>query len=158
MPRAIKRTAGTAGGSYAPQLGLLVAGRIFVGGGALVAPRLTGRIFGIDPATNPAAPFVGRLFGVRAVLMAVLACVADGEERERQLRAGVAVDLVDATAALVAGRRGQLRPVAALAAFGAAVTEAGLGMSLLIRARPSSALRDHRYSAQVTVGTPPPPR
>lgn len=114
-------------------LRLLVAGRFLVGGGALLAPALTGRVFGIDPKANPAAPFVGRLFGARAVLMALLVCAADSEERERQLRAGVAVDLADAVAALVAGGRHQVRPAAAAAAFVAAGTEAALGMRLVSR-------------------------
>lgn len=113
---------------------LIVGGRILVGGGALLAPRVTGRAFGIDPRDNPSLPFVGRLFGVRAVLMAALLSAADGAERDRQVRAGIAVDLVDAMAALFAGRRHQLRPLAAAAAFAAAATEAGLGMRLLTRA------------------------
>jgi hypothetical protein len=119
-------------------LRLVVAGRVVVGGGALLAPHATGRLFGIDPGSNPALPFVGRLFGVRAVLMAVLVSAADGEERDRQLRAGVAVDLVDAAAALLAGWRRQLRPSAAMAAFAAAATEVGLGMSLVTRAPAAS--------------------
>ena len=120
---------------------VLIGGRLLVGGGALTAPRLTGRLFFIDPRANPAAPYLGRLFGVRAVLMAFLVCAADGEERERQLRAGVAVDVVDAAAALVAGWRRELRPPAAAAAFAAAVTEAVLG------ARVVSALKPMRLSA-----------
>ena len=110
---------------------ILVGGRFLVGGGALTAPQLTGRVFGIDPGRNPAAPYLGRLFGVRAVTMALLLCAADGEERERQLRVGVAVDLVDAAAAVIAGLRRELRPLSAAAAFAAAATEAGLGMRVL---------------------------
>ena len=110
---------------------LLAGGRIAVGGGTLLAPRRTGRLFGIAPETNPAVPYVGRLFGVRAVLMAVELLRSDGADRTRQLRAGVAVDLVDAAAALAAGRAGQLDRRAAAAAFGAAVFEAALGLRLL---------------------------
>lgn len=110
---------------------MLVAGRLLVGGGALTAPRMTGRVFGIDPSRNPAAPYLGRLFGVRAVAMALTLCATDGKERERQLRAGVAVDLIDAAAAVAAGLRRELRPLPAAAAFAAAATEAGLGMRVL---------------------------
>ena len=110
---------------------LLVAGRLAVGGGALVAPRLTGRLFGIDASRNRAAAYVGRLFGVRAVFMALLLADSTGAERERQLRAGVAVDVTDAVAALAAGRRHDLSPAATFAAFAAAVTEATLGLRLL---------------------------
>lgn len=115
---------------------LLTAGRYLVGGGALVSPQTTGRAFGIDPATNPAAAYVGRLFGARAVTMAVLLTAATGIERDRQLRAGVAVDLCDALAALLAGRRTELGPRSAAAACAAALTEAGLGARLIwLRAR-----------------------
>jgi hypothetical protein len=114
-------------------LRLLAGGRLVVGGGALVVPRLTGRAFGIDPDANPAAAYVGRLFGARAVLMALLVSAADGEERERQLRVGVAVDLADALAALLAARRKELRPAAAIVAFAAAMTEAAIGMRLVAR-------------------------
>ena len=110
---------------------MLAGGRLVVGGGALVAPRLTGRLFGIDADANPAVSYVGRLFGARAVLMAVLVCAADGEDRDRQLRAGVAVDFADAFAALLAGRRRELPPSTAAAAFVAALTEAALGLRLL---------------------------
>lgn len=113
-------------------LALLVGGRFLVGGAALVAPRMTGNAFGIDYAANPAAPFIGRLFGVRAVLMAALVAATDGTDRERQLRAGVAVDLVDALAALSAGRRRELAPMAAAAACAAALAEAGLGVRLVL--------------------------
>lgn len=112
-------------------LRLLAGGRIVVGGGTLVAPRLTGRLFDIDVDDNPAMPYVGRLFGGRAVFMALLLLGSHGSERTRQLRAGVVVDVVDALAALAAGRRGELGRRAAAGAFGAAVFEAGLGLRLL---------------------------
>jgi hypothetical protein len=115
------------------RLAALVVGRLLVGGGALVAPKATGRVFGVNPAANPAAPFVGRLFGVRAVMMALLAAGTDGVDQERQLRAGVAVDLIDAAAALAAGRGRQLGTASAAAAFAAAMTEAALGVSLVMR-------------------------
>jgi hypothetical protein len=110
---------------------LLAGGRIAVGGGTVVAPRLAGRMFDVDVADNPALPYVGRLFGARAVFMALLLLGSHGDERTRQLRAGVVVDVVDALAALAAGRRGELGRRAAAGAFGAAAFEAGLGLRLL---------------------------
>jgi hypothetical protein len=109
----------------------LIGGRLVVGGGALLAPRLTGRVFGIDPDQNPAAPYVGRLFGVRAVLMGLSLAASTGDEREHQLRGGVAVDIVDALAAIAALRTGGLDARAGAAAFAAAVAEAALGVRLL---------------------------
>lgn len=110
---------------------VLTGGRVLVGGTTLVAPGLAARAFGIDPLANPAAAYVGRLFGVRAVLMAVLLADSAGAERRRQLRAGVVVDVIDALAALAAGRAGQLGRRAATGAFAAAVFEASLGVHLL---------------------------
>lgn len=108
------------------KLRTLVGGRFVVGGGALLLPRLTCRVFGLEP--TPALVFVGRMFGVRAVGMGVAVASSDGMERERQIRGGVAVDLVDALAA-VALARGHRRTAAI--AFAAAVSEAALGMALL---------------------------
>lgn len=117
------------------RLTALIVGRLVVGGGALLAPRLTGRAFGIEPEKNPAAPYVGRLFGVRAVLMAVSLAASADIERERQLRGGVVVDIVDALAAIAALRTGGLDARAGAAAFAAAATEAALGVRLLSAGR-----------------------
>jgi hypothetical protein len=106
---------------------MVIAGRLIVGGGALLAPRVTGRLFGISSEANPALPYVGRLFGGRAVLMAALLAAARPAERERQARAGIVVDVVDAVAAVAAWRGGQLSSLTATAAFAAAATEAALG-------------------------------
>ena len=111
------------------------AGRFVVGGSALVAPRLVARAFEIDSDPSSPSVYVGRLFGVRAVSMAALALVTTGEERRRQLRAAVVVDLVDALAAAVAGRSGQLTRRAAAMACAAALAEVGLGLAAL-RAEP----------------------
>ena len=109
----------------------LVAGRVLVGGGALVAPRLAGRAFGIDATANPAASYVARLFGVRAVLMAVQLAGATPGNRTRVLRQHTAVDVVDAVAAVVAAREGALSRRAGAQATAAAIFEASLGLWLL---------------------------
>lgn len=117
------------------ELALLIGGRLVVGGGALLAPRLVGRAFGIEPDDNPALPYVGRLFGVRAVFMALSLAVSQGSERDRQLRGGVAVDVTDALAAVAARRTRGLGGRAGTAAFLAAVTEAALGLRVLSQRR-----------------------
>lgn len=108
------------------RLRCLVGGRFVVGGAALLAPRLAGRVFGL-PVT-PSSAFVGRMFGVRAVGMGVAVASTEGPTRDEQLRAGVVVDLVDAAAALALARHHRR---AAVMAFAAAVWEAALGASLL---------------------------
>lgn len=112
----------------------LAAGRFVVGGGALVAPHTTGRLWGIDTGQGSASVYLARLFGVRAVAMAALVLMADGDNRRRQLQLGVAVDLVDAAAAAAAGRDGDLRRPTAVAACAAALVEAGLGVVSIVNA------------------------
>jgi hypothetical protein len=109
----------------------LVAGRLLVGGGALIAPRLAGRAFGIDAAANPAASYVARLFGARAVLMAAQLAGADTNGRTRVLQQHTVVDLVDAVAAVVATRQGALSRRAGVQATAAALLEMSLGLRLL---------------------------
>lgn len=43
----------------------LIGARTAIGGGSWLAPRLTGRLFGLDPDANPQAPYLARLFGAR---------------------------------------------------------------------------------------------
>ena len=110
----------------------LCIGRFVVGGGALVAPRAAGRLWGIDTDAGSPSVYLARLFGVRAVAMAALVLAARDEDRRRQLQLGVAVDLVDAAAAAAAGRDGGLRRATAVAATLAALVEAGLGVASLV--------------------------
>ncbi|MGB8650615.1 MAG: hypothetical protein WCD35_08125 [Mycobacteriales bacterium] len=114
----------------------LMAGRVVVGGGTLVAPRRMGAVFGVEAEHNPAVSYVGRLFGVRALLQVALLGTAGSDDRARQLRWGVAVDLVDAAAAAAAGRDGDLSRRAAALAGAAALAEAGLGCLALAADRP----------------------
>jgi len=115
----------------------IMTGRVVVGGGTLVAPRRMAPAFGIDADANPAVSYVGRLFGVRALLQVGLLATAPPEERPRQLRWGVAVDVVDAVAAAAAGRRGDLPRGAAGRATAAALLEATLGVVALSAGRGS---------------------
>ena len=106
----------------------LAQARLAIGVGALVAPRLTGRLMGIDPAANPAAPYLARIFGARELYMAVpfLMPTPSLDEAELASRA-VAVDAVDAAASLMAGLRGYVPWRAAFPATLAGVVGAWLG-------------------------------
>ena len=97
--------------------------RAALGVGALLAPRVTGKLFGIDVDANPAAPYLARLFGARELFMAspFLMPAPGLDERELASRA-VPVDAADTVAALAAGLKGYLPwraviPAAATAAF-----------------------------------------
>lgn len=86
----------------------LVGLRGAVGAGAWLAPRLSGRLFGLDPAHNPQLPYLGRLVGVRDVALAFGLTTSSVAERSQWLRIGIACDLADAAAGALAARRGEL--------------------------------------------------
>lgn len=88
---------------------LLAFGRATIGVGAIVAPRLMSTVFGVDPAENPAAPFLMRVFGARELYMASPFLMTSPDLDEGELAARAApVDAADAVAALAAGLRGYL--------------------------------------------------
>jgi hypothetical protein len=105
------------------------------GTAALVAPGLTARVFGIDPASSAATRYLVRLFGVRDVLMAhQLVSAVDEDEAEEALRGGIGVDAIDLLAALAAMSRGQVSARTGL--LGATGSAASLALGLLGRSRP----------------------
>jgi hypothetical protein len=105
--------------------------RIVIGVAAWLAPRRSGKGFGLDPGANEQAPYLARLFGARDVALGVGTLQAAGEAREQWLRVGVAVDAADPAAALAAGRGGYLPPVAAGLVFAPAIAAVGLGLAAL---------------------------
>jgi hypothetical protein len=109
----------------------LIGLRTAVGAGAWLAPRLSARLFGLDPAANPQAPYLGRLFGVRDVALALGTSSSSGSDRAQWLRLGVACDLADAVAGLLAGRRGELPKHATVLVTTTALVAAGLGIAAL---------------------------
>jgi len=82
--------------------------RLFNGVAALFVPATLARRLGVDPAGNPAAIYALRLFGVRTVLIGVQLLLRDGGVRAHSLRVAPAIHALDASAALIAGERGQL--------------------------------------------------
>ena len=82
--------------------------RLFNGVAALFVPATLARQLGVDPAANPAALYALRLFGVRTVLIGAQLLLRDGGVRAHSLRVAPAIHALDASAALVAGERGQL--------------------------------------------------
>lgn len=102
--------------------------RLAVGIGALVAPRVTAKLFGIDPADSPSAPYLARLFGARELFMAspFLMPAPGLDEAELAARA-VPVDAADAVASLLGGLRGYLPWRAAVPATAAGLLGTWLG-------------------------------
>lgn len=110
----------------------LVRVRTAIGAGAWLAPRLSARLFGLDPEANPQAAYLGRLFGVRDVALGYGLNASSTEEQRRQwLRIGVVCDAADALAGLFAGRRGDLPARSALMVTATALAAAGMGIAAL---------------------------
>lgn len=109
----------------------LVITRTAIGLGAWLAPRLSGRLFGLDPAANPQAPYLGRLFGVRDVALGVGLSASSGADRRQWLQVGVACDLADAAAGILAGRAGELPKRATVLVTGTALLAAAMGVAAI---------------------------
>ncbi len=58
--------------------------------GAWVAPRISGRLFGLDVPGNPQAPYLARLFGVRDAALAYGLQSTRGASRAQWLKIGIA--------------------------------------------------------------------
>ncbi|MGK2929310.1 MAG: hypothetical protein ACSLFO_06990 [Acidimicrobiales bacterium] len=102
--------------------------RVGLGVGALLAPRLTGKLFGIDVDANPAAPYLARLFGARELFMASpFLMPAPGLDEQELAARAVPVDAADTVAALAAGIRGYLPWRAAIPAAATAAAATYLG-------------------------------
>ena len=82
--------------------------RLFNGVAALFVPATLARGLGVDPEANPAALYALRLFGVRTVLIGAQLLLPDDGVRSHSLRVAPAIHALDASAALIAGQRGQL--------------------------------------------------
>ena len=110
---------------------MLPQARIAIGTGAWLAPNLSGRMFGLDPAANPQAAFLGRLFGARDIALGVGALAASAESRRLWWQLGIACDVLDAAAGVLAGRNGTLPKAAAALATVTAIGAAVGGLAVL---------------------------
>jgi hypothetical protein len=109
----------------------IAGGRIAVGVGAWLAPRLSGRMFGLDPDGNPQLPYVGRLFGARDVALGAGVLRSPRKNKDAWVTAGIACDVADAAAGVLAGARGQLPGGAAALVTATAGAFAAAGLWLL---------------------------
>jgi hypothetical protein len=109
----------------------LSAMRTAIGAGAWLAPRLSGRLFGLDVDGNPQAPYLARLFGVRDLALAAGPLQSEGEARARWLRIGAACDAADAAAAMLAWRDGYVGAPTAVVLTLPALGALAMGVSAL---------------------------
>lgn len=114
-----------------PAVTTLVAIRANIGLGAWLAPRLAGRLFGLDAEANPQLPYVGRLFGARDVALGAGVAASSGNARRLWLQIGMACDAADAVAGLIAGRNGEISKVSTVLVTAPALMGIGLGLAAL---------------------------
>jgi hypothetical protein len=112
-------------------LKMLIGLRMAIGVSAWAAPRLTGKLFGLDAEANPQSPYLARLFGVRDLALAWGAMGAEGSVRRRWLVAGLACDAADAVAGVAGGREGYLPKLTSVLVSGTAVAAAAMGAAVL---------------------------
>lgn len=105
--------------------------RSSIGAGAWVAPRLAGRLFGLDADANPQLPYVGRLFGVRDVALAAGLHRSSGQSRRLWLQLGLLCDAADTIAGLLAGRKGEISKTTTVLVTAPAVLGIALGVAAL---------------------------
>jgi hypothetical protein len=105
--------------------------RASIGAGAWLTPNLAGRLFGLDPRNNPQLPYLGRLFGIRDVALAAGALTSQGDARRQWLQLGLACDVADTAAALLAGRRGYISPATTVLLTAPAVAATVMGFVAL---------------------------
>ena len=100
--------------------------RIAIGVVSYLMPRLGGRLFGLDVANNPQAPYLARLFGVRDLVLAVGALQSSGAAQKQWLQMGMACDVADVGAALLGRRDGSLPLATTVLVGGTAAAAAAL--------------------------------
>jgi hypothetical protein len=109
----------------------IAVSRIVVGSSAWLTPNLAGRLFGLDPEGNPQLPYVGRLFGARDVALGAGALRSTRKNKDAWLTAGLACDVADVAAGVLAGMRGQLPAASAALVSATAASFAAAGLWLL---------------------------
>jgi len=107
----------------------LVSLRFGLATGSWLAPRWTGRLFGLEPDINPVSPYLARLFGARAAWLGTELLLAESDEARRELiRRHMAIDVVDLAATLLGWQQGYLNRRGVLLTGLGAVPAIGLAL------------------------------
>jgi hypothetical protein len=101
--------------------------RTTLGISTLLAPRLAGKAFFLDPDANPQLPLIGRMWGIRNLSLAAGMYAATGTNRTQWWQLQPAVDALDFLAIAAEWRRGTVPGPAAglMAATALAATALG---------------------------------
>jgi hypothetical protein len=89
---------------------ILAAIRLVNGCLALFAPQSLAKRLDVDALKSPALLYFQRMFGIRTILTAADLVVGDDDDLQMALRRGLVIHASDATAAALAGVRGNLVP------------------------------------------------
>ncbi len=105
----------------------LLGARAALGASTLLAPRLAGRSFLLDPEANPQLPVLGRMWGIRNLALAAGMYGASGPSRAQWWRLQVVVDTLDFAVIVAEWRRGAVSGPAAGLMAGTALLATALG-------------------------------
>jgi hypothetical protein len=105
----------------------LLAARTALGLSTLLAPRLAGRAFFLDPEENPQLPVIGRMWGIRNLSLAAGMYGAAGPSRGQWWRLQIAIDSLDFLVIVAEWRRGALPGRATGLMGGTALVATALG-------------------------------
>lgn len=105
----------------------LLAARATLGISALLAPRLAGRVFLLDPEANPQLPVLGRMWGIRNLSLAAGMYGATGASRAQWWQLQRAIDVLDFMVIVAEWRRGAVPGPAAGLMAGTALVATALG-------------------------------
>jgi hypothetical protein len=105
----------------------LLGARTALGISTLLAPRLAGKAFFLDPDDNPQLPVLGRMWGIRNLSLAAGMYASTGANRAQWWRLQPAVDALDFAAITAEWRRGSVPGPAAALMAGTALVATALG-------------------------------
>jgi len=118
---------------------VLTAIRMLMGVLALVVPHWLAKRLDVDADKSPALLYFQRMFGIRTILIALDLVTGAEEDRQRALSRGHVIHACDATAAALAGARGNLAPRPARMAV--AISLVNLLLALIARPQPGGRLK-----------------
>ena len=109
----------------------LLGARAALGLSTLLAPRLAGKAFFLDPEDNPQLPVIGRMWGIRNLSLAAGMYGATGASRAQWWRLQPVIDVLDFVVIAGEWRRGAVPGPAAGLMGGTALLATALGAASL---------------------------
>lgn len=113
----------------------LAVHRIALAAVALLAPRIAGRLYGLDFETHTAGAELTRLMASRNLLLGVGLLLAEGPARPLLAKLNLAVDVIDVITVTDETRRGALPRTATVVGMITASAAAGLGAAAVHAAK-----------------------